>query len=252
MRNVKDSSTQTDPIKDGSTGSTPVQKSKTQQLMDESYRDRRISIFLKRPRIIEIKEQYPALFSTSEIRKELDRIFYPGKSEEFLNHITKYASEILEGGKNKKLYSVIKGCMEEAKSEDDRKYALQVGAILMLPVVVCQNADRKSVSFLRFKLEDPDEECDPYIYVNIDDLTELCMKKHLCKIIVEGVKVGETFSFVEAVLVYFACFFTFDIVYPDKDLDTHVAMERLFLNANETEEISDYSSEVMKRLKATK
>ncbi|XP_054721284.1 uncharacterized protein LOC129231061 [Uloborus diversus] len=222
--------------------SCSAEKSPIERLMDKTYDDRRIYILSDNPRVEYVKEKYPHLFTTSQMRAELDRIFYPGKCEEFLQKISFYSRVIVDNTDCYIMQGEVKDVVDKAPSEEEQNYAIEVGSILLLPPTVYDE-----MTFLRFEIPNEQENY-PYICADTKDYKDFYVKGLLFRVIVEQVKVGETYNFLEAVLLFFACFYVFDIEYPERSRKTLVMMEKLYLGLRD-DDSSELCDECLAALK---
>ncbi|XP_021003125.2 uncharacterized protein [Parasteatoda tepidariorum] len=203
---------------------------KVRSLMDKTFEERRHFILLKNPILHLVKEKYPLLFSTDEVINELNRIFYDKKAEEFLSNIKKYSTTIINlVEENHPLAKTIKEANDKASTVSQKSYARQVGSLLAISNVV-----RERRTFLHTE----DEPCEKNNYPRIEapcEVSEIFEDVITYKIIVEGLILCEASNFPEAILCLLSSYFIFNISYPEQSFNTFVLMEKIFLDANDTD-----------------
>ncbi|XP_054720082.1 uncharacterized protein LOC129229739 [Uloborus diversus] len=262
LRDVKDSSAQTDPIRleslnDSISEDDLIIKMKkmscwntkniaAKKLMQKTFSERQRYIYSKRPPAKMTREIYPLLFSLEEVKNELERIFNFGKCREFLKNVQKFSGCILENARDTALCKIARKIIQKSETEEQSKYALQVGALLCLPVAL-----REEASFLRLKNQANICGEYPYIHAPTLDLEDvfLLQERAVFKIVVEGITLCTTALFPEAILCLMASFYIFNINYTPATYRTYVAMEKLFLEGNETEEVDGFTSQLIKYFK---
>ncbi|GIY99033.1 uncharacterized protein CEXT_141541 [Caerostris extrusa] len=223
-----------------------IDVAKATDLMAKSFDKRRNYIIVERPAVSLVKERYPLLFSYREVLHELDRILYDGKSKEFLENIGKYAKYILSMADDKDpLLKTINDKKASYQTKVQKDYAEQVGAILMISSLA-----KESRSFLKLTDNVIDTAYYPYIECNARR-NDIFFDQYLFKIYVEGVFLCEAPDFKEALLCLVASYFIFNISYPENAFGTFVFFEKLFLDANDTEDsqIDIYDKQIIAGIK---
>ncbi|KAG8200453.1 hypothetical protein JTE90_000535 [Oedothorax gibbosus] len=214
-------------------------------LMEKSFQDRRIDIMKNKPMVQGVRESYPLLFNIAEVRNELDRILYIGKCEEFLANVEKYADIILHMTNDKDpLLKTITEKVKGAATIAQKKYAVEVGSILML-----SNLIGETRSFLKLRDTSFDPGDHPYIEGDAK-INEIFFDQYTFKVYTERVLLCEASDFKEAILALMASFFIFNISYPDSSFNTLVIMEKLYLEACDTEDtdIDDNVRQIIKQI----
>ncbi|KAF8783096.1 uncharacterized protein LOC129963396 [Argiope bruennichi] len=200
-------------------------------LMLKSFDERRNFILIKCPFAKFVKEKYPLLFSNAEVRNELDRIFYDGKCTEFIANIEKYSPHILSITRDDDpLLLTTQSKMKSFKTVAQKKYAQDVGALLMISSLV--HEDRNYLKLIDNNVNPGDF---PYIECDAKQ-NDLYFDQHIFRIYVENIMLCEASDFKEAILCLVASYFIFNIKYPDANFSTLVTFEKLFLEANDTDE----------------
>lgn len=88
----------------------------------------------------------------------------------------------------------------------------------------------------------------PHINASCHNLKELFFDNLLYQIVVEGHTLCEATDFLEAILCLVASFFIFNIDYPESCRRTLIAIEKLYLNANDTKDLDDLTIQTVKLL----
>ncbi|GFU33703.1 DUF5641 domain-containing protein [Nephila pilipes] len=200
-------------------------------LMAKSFDKRRNFILVERPVVSFVKEKYPLLFNCTEVRNELDRIFYNGKCQEFISNIEKYAPHVLSMARDDDpLLETTKKKMELYPTNIQKKYAQEVGAILMISSLM--HEDR-----IYLKLLDNTIPSSHFPYIESSaKLDDIFFDQHLFRVYAEGQYLCEASDLKEALLCLIASYFIFNIKYNDFSFGTLVVFEKLFLEANDTDE----------------
>ncbi|CAL1287852.1 unnamed protein product [Larinioides sclopetarius] len=200
-------------------------------LMAKSFDKRRNFILIERPMASFVKEKYPLLFSNAEVKNEIDRIFYDGKCTEFFQNIEKYAPHILSIARDDDpLLLTIQQKIEAFQTTPQKKYAQEVGALLMLSSLMQEGREY-------LKLDDTD--CNPGDFPHImckARMNDIYFDQHIYRVFVERIMLCEASDFKEAILCLIGSYFIFNIKYPDTNFNTLVTFEKLFLEANDTDE----------------
>lgn len=216
-----------------------------EKLMDASFDDRRHFILLKAPLVAAVREKYPMLFSVNEIKRELDRLFYSGKSEDFMNNIDKYSTIILdECGRNSDIYNETAKTVKYVFTEEQRHYAKAVGSILGVPKLV-----KEPLNFIKTVDNPCKTDIYPYVDASHHTVQEIYFDDVIFKIIVEDQLLCEAKSFKEAILCFVASFFIFNIGYTESCKNSLIIFEKLYLCANETLDFDTHTEQMIKLLK---
>ncbi|GFQ65837.1 DUF5641 domain-containing protein [Trichonephila clavata] len=211
--------------------SEKVDSVKATDLMVKSFDKRRNFILIERPAVSFVKEKFPLLFSCTEVRNELDRIFYTGKSQEFISNIKKYAPHILSAARDDDpLLETTQEKMKSFQTPAQREYAQEVGAILMVSSLMHEKRN-----YLKLLDHCYDISNFPYIET-LSKLEEIFFDQHIYKVYAENLLLCEASDLKEALLCLIASYFIFNIKYPDTSFRTLVVFEKLFLEASDTDE----------------
>ncbi|GFY48017.1 DUF5641 domain-containing protein [Trichonephila inaurata madagascariensis] len=211
--------------------SEKVDLAKASDLMVKSFDKRRNFILIERPAVSFVKEKFPLLFSCTEVCKELDRIFYDGKCQEFISNIEKYAPHILSAARDDDpLLRTTQEKMKLYETSTQRKYAQEVGAILMVSSLMHEKRN-----YLKLLDHHYDISNFPYIET-LSKLDEIFFDQHIYKVYAENLLLCEASDLKEALLCLIASYFIFNIKYPDTSFRTFVVFEKLFLEASDTDE----------------
>ncbi|GFX62311.1 uncharacterized protein TNCV_407061 [Trichonephila clavipes] len=166
-----------------------------------------------------------------QVRKELDRIFYTGKCQEFISNIEKHAPHILSAARDDDpLLKTTQKQIELLETSDQKKYAQEVGAILMISSLVHERGN-----YLKLLDHHYDDSDFPYINV-LANLDEIFFDEHIYTVYAENLLLCEAKDLKEALLCLIASYFIFNIKYQDTSFRTFVVFEKLFLESSDTDE----------------
>lgn len=211
-------------------GCDQVNKAEVKQLMDDTFNARRHFILMDAPLLRAVEDKFPLLFSVDEVKNELERLFYPGKCEEFFHNIQKYSSVIIDNcDPSNEIYARTIKSIERAKTKEQKRYAKAVGSILLLPTLM-----KEKLGFLNLQDNDCRNDIFPYIDASVHVLKEVFFDNLLFKVITEQRELCVASDFKEAVLCLMASFFIFNINYPETCDQTLILFEKLYLCANDT------------------
>ncbi|XP_071845257.1 uncharacterized protein [Apostichopus japonicus] len=190
------------------------------QRMEITYAQRR-KLINSKPLIVEVQENYPALFSPCEIGNEFKRLTDTELHKIFESSLSKAASKILSEVKLKsQLLPIV---MKHLQIEDKT-----VAALLVLPVVF--------LSFFKLYEEEtsPDyvvdaaENADPFVAV-IGDV----MKPKCCYIVVEKHIVFDTANVISAASSLFGLLYACNIHYTTTTLETYTFIQKFCMKLSD-------------------
>ncbi|XP_071832344.1 sterile alpha motif domain-containing protein 3-like [Apostichopus japonicus] len=190
--------------------------------MEITYAQRR-KLINSKPLIIEVQENYPALFSPCEIGNEFKRLTDTELHKTFESSLSKAASKILSEVKLKpQLLPIV---MKHLQIEDKT-----VAALLVLPVVFGNE------SFFKLYEEETSRDCvvdaaenaDPFVAV-IGDV----MKPKCCYIVVEKHIVFDTANIISAASSLFGLLYACNIHYTTTTLETYTFIQKFCMKLSD-------------------
>ncbi|XP_038065708.1 sterile alpha motif domain-containing protein 3-like [Patiria miniata] len=201
--------------------------------MDATFADRRALVTKGTASLAEVKVAYPWLFEEKEILSEFKRVHgsKEGIAELIEDGLRKYSKAVLQLCKtHRNLEDICKQAQDMIplqRDEDSREGATHVAAVLTVPSLL-----KEKVGCLVLLGQEP-EDGHPHI---TGDESSLEQCQHF-SIVVDGIEVAHTDTFMSAFSCYVACFYVFNLAYPGVLRKTLNFFQRVILNIQDSAKV---------------